>query len=80
MKRKFIYNKISKKNVKKNIYEFAKNMIFFAIKTDFVVITMTIIIRFDAFETFKKRIIFVNLYKNIFFAKIIFDVRIRYEN
>ena len=55
-------------------------MIFFAIKTDFVVITMTIIIRFDAFETFKKRIIFVDSHKNIFFAKNSFDVRIQHEN
>ena len=55
-------------------------MIFFAIKTDFVVITMIIIIGFDASETFKKRIIFVNSHKNIIFAKNIFDVRIRHEN
>ena len=72
--------KYCKKNVKKNIYEFAKSMIFFAIKTDFVVITMTIIIKFDASETFKKHIIFVDSHKNIFFAKNIFDVRIWYEN
>ena len=55
-------------------------MIFFAIKTDFVVIAMTIIIRFCTFKTFKKRIIFVDLHKNIFFAKNIFDMWIRHEN